>query len=345
MRRALVTAAALLSLTACAGLPGTAAPGPTVTVTVTAAASPVSPPTGPARSSPPSSPTGTRSGGRAKPTPSEKYTDAARPVVAPGGRKCPDHPTPACTGLPPGTKLRKMEPNDGPAYRVRKAGTVLDGVHITQDLLIAADNVKILNSRIDGGIMAEFDGRHYVYSVADTTIGPEKGCLTAPAVGAANYTVERVLIRGHADGFRDSGDSIVIKDSYARLCAEPGRNYSDGLQTYNAGRGLLLDHTTLDMRGVVAHNSPIFFNDKPDGTRDVTITNNLVMGGNFTIQLHNIHGRLVVQNNRVVDRTWEFAPVSGDCLDTIRWANNHIVTIDAHYRVTSIVRPLTCNGD
>ncbi|MEV4108162.1 hypothetical protein [Nonomuraea sp. NPDC049695] len=319
MRRLLM--AGVVLLTAACGASGTA-PRPTVTVTVTASGAP------------------SASATTAPPPPQLP----SRPVVAPDGRRCPDHPTPACTGLPPGTTLRTLEANDGPAHRVTKANTVLDGVHVTGDLLIAADNVKIVNSQIDGGIQAEFDGRDYTYSIADSTVGPTGQCLTAPAIGVANYTVERVLIRGHADGFRDSGDNISIKDSYAKLCSDGTKNYSDGVQTFNAGKSFTLDHTTLDMRGVANYNSPIFFNDRPDGTRDVTVTNNLVMGGNYTVQLHNIHGSLVVKNNLVVDKTWEFAPMSGDCLDTIQFEDNHIVTIDQDYRVTSIVRPLTCNG-
>ncbi|MFI7637452.1 hypothetical protein [Nonomuraea sp. NPDC049400] len=318
MRRLLMGTVVLL--TAACSASGTAA-RPTVTVTVTASGAP-----------------------SATSTPSSPPQLVPRPVVAPDGRRCPDHPTPACTGLPPGTKLRTLAANDGPAHRVVKANTVLDGVHVTGDLLIAADNVKIVNSRIDGGIQAQFDGRDYAYSIADSTVGPTGQCLTAPAIGVAHYTAERVLIRGHADGFRDSGDNISIKDSYAKLCSDGTKNYADGVQTFNAGKGFTLDHTTLDMRGVVNYNSPIFFNDRPDGTRDVTVTNNLVMGGNYTIQLHNIHGSLVVRNNLVVDKTWEFAPMSGDCQDTIQFENNHIVTIDQDYRVTSIVRPLTCNG-
>ncbi|MEU6715908.1 hypothetical protein ABZ897_30950 [Nonomuraea sp. NPDC046802] len=322
MRRLLV--AGVLLVSAC-GAGGTQ-PQARVTVTVTASPSP-----SPAATSP-----------TPAPPPIAKLTP--RPVVAPDGRRCPDHPTPACTGLPPGTKLRTLDANDGPAHRVVKPNTVLDGVHVTGDLFIAADNVTIVNSQIDGAIQAEFDGKDHAYTITDSTVGPTDECQTAPAIGVADYKAERVLIRGHADGFRDSGDNITIKDSYARLCSEGTENYADGIQTFNAGKGLLLDHNTLDMRGVVNYNSPIFFNDRPDGTRDVTITNNLVMGGTYTVQLHNIHGSLVVKNNLIVDRTWEHAPMSGDCLDTIQFENNNIVTIDDDYRVTSIVRPLTCNG-
>ncbi|MGW0808384.1 hypothetical protein [Nonomuraea sp. NPDC002799] len=326
MRRLL--AGAVLLVSAC-GIG--AAPQPTVTVTVTA---PASQPGGPSSSEAPAS----------RPAATQPPPLVPRPVVAPDGRRCPDHPTPACTGVPPGTQLTTMDANDGPATRIDKPGTVLDGVRVTGDLLIGAENVKIVNSQIDGAIQPKFDDQPYSFSITDSTVGTTDECVTAPAIGYAHYTVERVLVHGHADGFRDSGDDIVIKDSYARLCSDGMKNYADGVQTFNAGRNFTLDHTTMDMRDVKNYNAPIFFNDRPDGTRDVTVTNNLVMGGNYTVQLHNIHGFLIVKNNLVVDKTWEFAPMSGDCLDTIQFENNHIVTIDDDYRVTSIVRPLTCNG-
>ncbi|MEV0381971.1 hypothetical protein [Nonomuraea sp. NPDC050643] len=334
MRSLIAGAAVLLALSGCTSGGTVAAPRVTTTVTATVTVT-----AAPSAAETPS----------ALPQPSRAAvpaaTFAAKPVVAPDGRRCPDHPTPACTGLPPGTKLTTLAPNDGPAHKVETQGAVLDGVHVTGDLLIAADDVKIVNSRIDGAIMAQFDDRHYIYSISDSTVGPEKGCLTVPAIGAANYTAERVQVRGHADAFRDSGDSIVIKDSYARLCSDGDKNYSDGIQSFHGGRGLLFDHNTLDMRDVQAYNAPIFFNDREDdGTRDVTITNNLVMGGNFTIQLHNIQGYLIVKNNLVVDGTWEFAPISGDCRKSIQFEDNFIVRIDDDYRVTSIARPLTCNG-
>ncbi|HEX4814811.1 MAG TPA: hypothetical protein VFV66_18885 [Nonomuraea sp.] len=331
MRRLFLGAAVLA--TAC-GSGGAAAPAPTVTVTVTAAPTP----------SPTPSPSASGTAVTPSETPSPAGSLVPRPVVAPDGRRCPDHPTPACTGLPPGTRLRMLEPNDGPAHRVVRPGTVLDGVHVTGDLLIAADNVKIVNSRVDGHIDNYYDDRSHSFTVADTTVGTTDACETIPAVGVAEYTAERVLVQGHADAFRDSGDNILIRDSYARLCSDGYKNYADGIQAYHGGRNVTLDHTTLDMRNVLNYNAPIFFDDRADGNRDVTITNNLVMGGTFTVQLHNIHGSLVVRNNLVVDKTWEHAPTSGDCLDSIVFENNHIVTIDDDYRVTSLVRPLVCNG-
>jgi hypothetical protein len=285
------------------------------------------------------------------PTPSAKAKAAPRTTKSPSTSpksnsgsgsshgNCAGYPTPACTGTPAGTSLSGLRLNlDGGTYRVTKSGTVLNGVHIRGDLLITANNVTIRNSQIDGGVLDEYANKHYSFTIADSTVGPEHGCLTSPGIGEANYTATGVLIRGHGDGFRDSGDNITIRNSYVHLCSNPG-DHSDGIQTYMAGRGLVFDHNTIDQRDAKDVTAPIFLVD--NRTADVRVTNNLVMGGTYSIQLKNARGSLVVQNNRLVNRSWIYGPVESDC-GRINWSGNTLVTIDHSYRVTSTVGPLPC---
>jgi hypothetical protein len=257
-----------------------------------------------------------------------------------GDGKCTDYPTPACTGVPPGTKLTTLPLNSDGIYRVTTDGTVLDRVHIASDLLITARDVTITNSQVDGTVLDEYGGKTYSFTITDTTVGPARGCLTAPGIGAAHYTAERVLIRGHGDGFRASGDDIDIQDSYVHLCSNPG-DHSDGIQTYNTGKGLVFNHNTIDQRDARDITAPIFITDKR--SVDVTVTNNLVMGGTYSIQVRNVRGKQVVENNRLVDKSWVYGPVDTDC-HTVTWTGNTLVTIDDHYRVTSTVGPLDCQG-
>jgi len=281
--------------------------------------------------------------------PEETATEAARPPAAtptarpvrprPARRKCPGHPTPACTGVPPGTRLTRLALNlDGEAYEVTEPGTVLDGAHIPGDLLIRADDVVIRNSRIDGGVSNEFRLRRYSFTITDSTVGPAKGCLTAPGIGEARFTALRVHVRGHGDGFHASGDDIVIRDSYVKLCSNPG-DHSDGIQTYQTGKGLIFDHNTVDQRFAKDITAPIFITD--EGAEDVIVTRNLVMGGTYSIQVKNVSGRAVVRDNRLVAGSWVYGPVEADCA-TIEWSGNTLVTIDENYRITRTVGPLHC---
>src|SRR5690606_41316775 len=78
-------------------------------------------------------------------------------------------------------------------------------------------------------------------------------------------------------------------------------------------------------------------------SEDVVVTDNLVMGGTFSIQVRNARGKQVVRGNKLVDQSWVYGPVDSECGRT-DWAGNELVTIDENYRVTSIVGPLACDG-
>ena len=251
-----------------------------------------------------------------------------------------NHPTPATTGVPAGTNLKRLALNDGNTYTVRKSGTVLNAVHIPGNLMIIANNVTIKNSQIDGFVLDEYAGQTYSFSITDSTVGPANGCESFQAMGEANFTATRVHLRGFSDGFRASGDSINIQDSYVHLCSNPG-DHADGIQSYLTGRGLTLNHTTIDLRDAKDVTAPIFIVDEQN--HDVVITNNLVMGGTYSIEVRNVRGIAIVQNNSVVDGSWIYGPADADC-GRIQWSGNKIVKIDAQYRITSVVRPLACEG-
>ena len=270
-------------------------------------------------------------------TSSKPAGTGALPPGRSGGGRCPAYPTPSCTGVPGGTKLSDVTLNSGDAYRVTQDGAVLDGMHIPGNLLITAHNVTVRNSQIDGFVTDEYENVDYSYSIIDSTVGPASGCDSQPGVGEGTFYARGVLIRNHGDGFRDSGNDIEIHDSYVHLCSNPG-DHSDGIQSYGAGNNTVLDHNTLDERGVKDITAPVFLTDQQN---NVSVTNNLVAGGTYSIQVRNAGGTVVVQGNRMVDKTWEYEPVDADC-GKIQWSGNTIVTIDANYTVTSTVGPLNC---
>jgi hypothetical protein len=208
-------------------------------------------------------------------------------------------------------------------------------------VLIAAEHVTIKNSLVDDAVRNELANHYYSFTIIDSTVGPTNVCHSNDGIGRAHYTAQGVLLRGHSSGFMDSGDDITIRDSYVRNCSN-GNDHAGGIQAYMPGTGLLIDHTTFDQRHVADFTAPIYLHDSAGQTiRNVTVTNTLFMGGTYSFQLKNAAGTLVVQNNRVVDKTWSYAPVEAQCPD-IKWSGNTVVTIDADYRVTSTVRPLPC---
>ncbi|WP_214103442.1 DUF4082 domain-containing protein [Acrocarpospora catenulata] len=317
--------------------PQTPTPTPNATVSETPVVVPPSTSTPTVTPTPTPTPTPTR---KVTPTPKVTPTFSASPLPPDtGNRTCGGFPTPACTGVPSGVQLKKLALNfDGDSYRVTQAGTVLDGVHIPGTLLITADNVTVRNSQIDGQIMGVYAGKRYSFNVSDSTVGPTNRCDTAPGILDAQFTATRVHIRGHGDGFSVSGDNVSVTDSYVKLCSNPG-DHSDGIQTVGASKNLTFHHNTVDQRDAPSRTAPVFL---VDPTQGVTVTDNLLIGGTYTLQIRTAPGA-IAKNNAIVNNSWTYGPLNVDCRNT-SWSGNKLVTIDNNYNVTSTVSQLDCGG-
>jgi hypothetical protein len=254
-------------------------------------------------------------------------------------------PTPECTGVPPGTELKVLKLNEEGAYRVTTDGTVIDGRHIEGDLVIAADHVVIRNSLIDGTVTNDVadDDVSRSFEISWSTIGPAEGCIVSPGVGESRYVADHVRIQGHDDGFRVTNNGTVrVQNSYAKLCARP-QSHSDGIQAVcgRACHGVVFDHNTVDARGVDA-TFMINLTDKHVG--EVTVSDNLLMGGAYVVVTHWRAGpKWVVKDNRIVNNAWAYGPASaeGTCAKQ-RWSGNTLVRINKSYKVIETVDPLPC---
>src|SRR5690606_22769756 len=111
-------------------------------------------------------------------------------------------------------------------------------------------------------------------------------------------------------GFHPSGHNrgnILIEHSYAKLCAVPPA-HSDGLQSVDGGPNVVLNHNTIDMSfsDPGAQTAPVFWSD--NSPYPVTVTNNLLIAGSFTIRIHDGSGH-IVNNNVVARNKWLYGPV------------------------------------
>jgi hypothetical protein len=269
------------------------------------------------------------------------------------------YPTPSTTGVPAGTTLTTLAPDgytDGVPYYVVGPGEVINAKHFEGNLVISGNGAQVKNSEIYGNITN--GSGHYSFSVTDTTIGePESSgfCNGNPAILFDNYTALRVRIRSFSDAFRattDDGSStnsnISIKDSFAKLCSNTG-DHSDGFQGWHGGGNVLIQHNTIDQRGLAAGTvtAPIF---NSDNSRGIVVKDNLLAGGSYTIRVDtdDIGTTSTVQDNKVVDGAWVTGPVHGEgptggsSCPYITWSGNSLVTIDSSYAITSTVGPLAC---
>lgn len=265
---------------------------------------------------------------------------AEGPVTGTSVGPCPGYPTPACTGVPAGTRLRTLDNNvDGTAVMVTRPGQTLDRVHVAGDLVLTAPGTTITNSQIDGRVVNEVKGGYVPFTIADSTVGPPSGCVVDPAVGEADYRAERVQVRNSGDGFRVAGDDVDIRDSFALLCSRPGF-HSDGIQDYPGGDRLVFRHNTVDQRDAPDHTAPVFVTM----STHVMIEDNLVMGGTSALRVEDRSGRgeIRVVGNQVVDGTWDYTPADADC-GRVTFVDNELVRIGPDYRITATLGPVTCS--
>jgi hypothetical protein len=297
---------------------------------------------------PPSEPLPTRPPAPAPPPspPSPSPSPPHPPPPPPDG-----FPTPATTGVPDG--WRPTQTTNG-SLTVTQEGAVISGRLVTGGINVRARNVTIRNSRVYGAIYNQANNR--VYSglvVEDTEIGPDQGNngATTGSLGAGGYVARRVHIHNSTEGFRVGGYSysggeagpVVIEDSFVDLDSRAGScDHADGVQEYDGPPSLVVSHNTIDMRGVDCSTGPIYLGDSP-GVKSVT--NNLIMGGSYPLRLHNEAPGITysqVSGNRIVNHAWDWGPLLVDsCSVVSSWSDNHLVTIDAGYRVTELGTFLT----
>ena len=266
-------------------------------------------------------------------------------------------PNASNTGVPAGWRPRHTTNGD---LTIRTPGTVLDGELVTGTLNVNARNVTIRNSWIYGSIDNQSSaGTDYGGMVIeDSDVGPPSGDGgdTFPAILVAGYTMTRVHVHNVSEGPRiaafnnpsvpASSQTIVIRDSLIQI-VRGTCSHNDGIQGFGEPPRAIISHNTIDARaaGPDCTTGALFIgNDNPDL---LTVTDNLLAGGGFTMRLggpgFDGPGGTYdhVTGNKIVDGSWGFGPVHvDDCRTIADWAGNSVVRIDSDYRVTATVRPL-----
>ncbi len=247
-------------------------------------------------------------------------------------------PTAATTGVPAGTTLTTVS-----SATLSRTGQILDSKLVTGDVIVTGKNVLIKNSEIRGRVYNSGGGG---FTIQDSTVGPTSGCSNIEAIGYSNYTATRVRLHNVGDGFRVSGDNVLVQDSLVVLCSNPG-DHSDGVQGYGGGNNVVISHNTIDQRGAQDVTAPVFF---ADSSRSAVVRNNLLAGGGYSLRLHDDFnpdvGPWEATGNRIVKDAWSFGPVlmtNTNCATTT-WSNNRLVTIDSNYNILTVGDTVNCSG-
>ena len=189
------------------------------------------------------------------------------------------------TGVPAGTPLTKAV-----SCKITKDNAVLDAQDFACNLEIYAKNVKITRSRIHP---ASESGVYAVSTdVGDGSLLLEDSEISGAqnGIGYSNVTCRRCNIHGFSEDAVKLGSNTSIIDSYIHGFASSPGAHADGAQLQAGEENILILHNTIDGTdgiGQTTPNSALFIAPDLGPTSDgpLTIENNLLAGGNFTIQI------------------------------------------------------------
>lgn len=239
------------------------------------------------------------------PTPSPDAGSSPPPNPAPGS----GYPDATNTGVPVGTHLTPSGP-----LVVNTPGAVIDALDVSGTIEVHADNVTLKRLRIRGSgyaIVRVQDGVKGV-SIQDCEIdgmGIAGGLSNSGGViGPAS--IVRTNIYGVENGIVP-GDGTSIQDSYIHDLGAPGDPHYDNVQI-DSGANILIRHNTIT--NSFSQTSAIMIDNYFGPALNITVDNNRLMGGGYTIYVDNqfnsnpITG-IVITNNRFTTGYWGYAAI------------------------------------
>lgn len=231
------------------------------------------------------------------------------------------------TGVPAGVTLAAYT---GPST-ITVANTVISEKLITDCLVVNAANVTIERSKVscapgrDGtAVVSNSTGLKLTDVEVDGNPNDIAGSSCGIAVGYDHFELSRVRVHGCSDGLRASG-VVTVVDSYIGPLWASGADHADGVQAYLGAGDMTFRHNSIDARTQdrCCENGALFFADGYDGT--VTLDNNWIAGGNFSLRLHE-SGKYIVTGNRVLAGSYNFGPVTTVNGIIQTWSNNREIS-------------------
>jgi hypothetical protein len=164
---------------------------------------------------------------------------------------------------------------------VTSDGAVVEGRNISGSVTVQASDVTIRNDCVTS---SDIYPVHFVsgsnLTVEDTTItGTGHGCDRAVEPAGNGAVMDRLNVSGCEDGIQ-MYDHDVLENSYIHDLAFTSSSHNDGVQQ-NGGSDDVVKHNTI----FNPHNQTSCVNFTTDfgGISNITITGNLLNGGNYTV--------------------------------------------------------------
>jgi len=254
---------------------------------------------------------------QATPAPAGSLGDGqgGTPVVNPSIRKV--FPNETNTGVPAGTPLKA---SDG--LVITTPGLVIDGLDINGGVDIHASNVRLENCIIrvtaphSNWVISVLGGLTGIVIKNCEIIGPGSPATTQTAgiyiIGNSQVTIDSCNIHEVGHGIDVSGGPVTIRNSYIHDLNANASSHYDGIY-YGGGSGPnfslnIQNNTIINSHGQTA---AIFIENYFGAVNNVTVDNNLLVGGGYTVYL--------VSNTQSNGGGGQGGPVSN-----VSYTNNHL---------------------
>ena len=160
-------------------------------------------------------------------------------------------------------------------------GAMVEGKNVSGSVTVRASNVTIRNDCVTSSSNYPV---HFVsgsnLTVEDTTItGTGGGCSRAVEPAGSGAIMDRLNVSGCEDGIQ-MYDHDVLENSYIHDLAFTSSSHNDGVQQ-NGGSDDVVNHNTIF--NPHSQTSCVNFTTDFGGISDITITGNLLNGGNYTV--------------------------------------------------------------
>jgi hypothetical protein len=218
-----------------------------------------------------------------------------------GGDSASSWPNATNTGVPAGTSLTPSS-----SISVTTDGAVIENLDITGSITVLANNVTIRNVRITSGDyypIRYFDNDNVGLLVEDSEIIGLSGSVTS-AIAFQHYTARRLNVHGMADGFKADAD-VLIEDCWIHDLSNGAEEHNDGVQS-TGGKGVTIRHSNISG----ASNAAVQTGDLGGATEDLTIEDNLLSGGGYTLNIRGT-GTTRPKNTRVINNRFRRDAVYG----------------------------------
>ena len=243
-------------------------------------------------------------------SPVTRHTDC---VASPHSCGFPDATN---TGVPAGTHLTSSGP-----ITVTTDGAVVNAMDVHGSITVDASNVTIKRTRVTSSDIYPI---HFVHgrdlTIEDVEVAGSGDCSRAVEPSLDGATVmKRMNIHGCEDGI-EMYDNDTITNSYIHDLAFFGGSHNDGIQQ-NGGRNDIVRHNTIFNPG--NQTSCVNFTTDFGGISNITITGNLLNGGNYTVYSRS-GGNGDPTGVRVIDNHFGHADVFGllSADGSVTWSGN-----------------------